>query len=243
LPSPPLILVSASPRRRDLLSRLTKDFQVGHSTVEERDESGLDTLPLYPIALPSPFEIGPEADPRLWSWRKVIDYVNMEAAHLQDAFLLGADTVVVARTELLGKPRNSEDALRMLRLLSDDSHFVTTGYCLLTLRAGKIREPRLGTVSAEVVMKKSTPEQLAAYIRTGEPYDKAGAYALQGLGGELVREVRGCRTTVIGLPICVVRAELETLGLNLEPTPFGGYCEACAYTRNAPNTSLPTKRP
>jgi septum formation protein len=200
---------------------------VGHSTVEERGEAELPILALEPLPLPSPFSIGPESDPRLWSWRKALDYVTHASGDLSGAVILAADTVVVSRTELLGKPKSRDDALRMLQLLSGDSHFVTTGYCLLLLHDGNVKSYKVGAVSAEVVMKQNTTEQIEAYVDTGEPYDKAGAYALQGLGGELVGEVRGCRTTVIGLPLCAMRRELELLRLPLERTAPGGYCAAC----------------
>jgi septum formation protein len=227
LPTPRIVLVSASPRRRDLLSRLAGRFEVGHSTIEELGETDLPVLALDPIQLPAPFNIAPESDPRLWSWRKAIDYIRHAIGDLSGAVILAADTVVVSRAELLGKPKSRDDALRMLQLLSGDSHFVTTGYCVLTVHDGTVESYKLGAVSSEVVMKRNTSNQIGAYVDTGEPYDKAGAYALQGLGGELVREVRGCRTTVIGLPLCAIRLELELLRLPLEPVPPSGYCEAC----------------
>jgi len=126
------------------------------------------------------------------------------------AIVLGADTIVVLDGALLGKPSGAEDAARMLRALRGRAHEVVTGVALV--RAGG--EPREATdaVSTRVTMAPYSDRQIEAYLATGEPFDKAGAYAVQGLGGRLVESVDGCLTNVVGLPLTTTRRLLEAWG-------------------------------
>lgn len=143
------------------------------------------------------------------------------------SILLGADTVVVAAEKLLGKPTDREDADAMLRLLRGHEHYVVTGFVLLLTGEDGDKVLHSEAVSAKVTMRAFSEDELNTYLDTDEPYDKAGAYALQGLGGKLVESVQGCRTTVIGLPVCRVRDALHEAGVGLLPDTDGGYCAFC----------------
>ena len=126
------------------------------------------------------------------------------------AVVLGADTEVVLDGRYLGKPRDAADAARMLRALSGRTHEVVTGLALVDARSG--REQTLA-VTTRVTMLDASDDEIAAYVATGEPLDKAGAYAVQGLGARLVARVDGCFTNVVGLPVETARRLLERWGL------------------------------
>jgi septum formation protein len=126
------------------------------------------------------------------------------------AVVLGADTEVVLDGRYLGKPRDAADAARMLRQLSGRTHEVVTGLALVDAPSG--REETLA-VTTRVTMIDASAEEIAAYVATGEPLDKAGAYAVQGLGAQLVARVDGCFTNVVGLPVETTRQLLRRWGL------------------------------
>jgi septum formation protein len=146
-----------------------------------------------------------------------------------EAIVLAADTVVIAPGELLGKPGDIEDALRMLTLLRGQAHYVATGFVLVRREGTTPRTLHVEAVLAKVTMRQFSAEELQGYVATGEHSDKAGAYALQGLGGRLIESVEGCVTTVIGLPLCAVRAALTASQVDVLPRPVGGYCNFCAH--------------
>jgi nucleoside triphosphate pyrophosphatase len=129
------------------------------------------------------------------------------------AVVLGADTEVVLDGRLLGKPRDAADAARMLRDLRGREHQVITGLAIVETGLGG--EPRWETasVTTRVRMADYGDDEIEAYVATGEPLDKAGAYAAQGLGGRLVAAVDGCFTNVVGLPLTATRALLAGRGL------------------------------
>lgn len=223
-----MVLASLSPRRRELLSKLLSYFDVLTSPVEETGDSRVPQWLLEPVRLPAPFAIAAQSDPRLWAWRKASDVLNRHGESFDGgALLLGADTVVVARERLLGKPADRRDASEMLRLLRGREHYVVTGFVLLQAEEAGATTLHAEAVSSKVTMKAFSEAELTAYLQTGEPYDKAGAYALQGLGGNLVERVQGCHTNVIGLPVCRVRSALERAGVELHAYPEGGYCHFC----------------
>jgi septum formation protein len=136
--------------------------------------------------------------------------------------VLGADTVVIMDEILLGKPTDDEDAARMLRLLSGRSHLVTTGVCLV--KAGdrtqkKVRESEFSggwvdvrSETTQVWMEKLSKEEIKAYVATGEPTDKAGAYAIQGQASRWISRIQGCYFNVVGLPVPVVYRMLREAG-------------------------------
>ncbi len=140
--------------------------------------------------------------------------------------VLAADTVVVSAQGVLNKPVNAADAACMLRLLRGARHVVVTGYCVLS--PGSSVPVAISATVSQVTMRTFTEAQLAAYVETGESLDKAGAYAVQGLGRSLVGKVEGCMANVIGLPICEVREALSENGADLLPYLEGGYCAYCS---------------
>lgn len=139
------------------------------------------------------------------------------AGRARPAVILGADTEVVLDGRLLGKPHDAADAARMLRELRGREHEVITGLALVDLPAvGPAPEPETASVTSRVRMGEYSDGEIAAYVATGEPLDKAGGYAVQGLGGRLVAAVDGCLTNVIGLPLQTTRALLARHGFRSE---------------------------
>jgi septum formation protein len=130
------------------------------------------------------------------------------------AVVLGADTEVVLDGRLLGKPRDAADATRMLRELRGRRHEVITGLAIVELGPpGSASRQETASVTSRVRMAEYSDAEIESYVATGEPLDKAGGYAVQGLGGRLVAEVEGCLTNVIGLPLTTTRGLLERRGL------------------------------
>ncbi len=176
-----LILASQSPRRKYLLEQAGLTFRVIPSRIDESD------LPLLP----------PADYVRRLAEAKARDV----ATKYRDSWVLGADTIVAVDDRLLGKPASAPDAREMLRRLSGKTHQVFTGFCLVHERGTHC----LGdTVRTDVTFKTLTAPEIDWYINTGEPFDKAGAYAIQGLGTFLVRRIDGSYTNVVGLPVCEV---------------------------------------
>lgn len=226
--APTLVLASASPRRRELLGKLLPTFDVLTSHVEEKGDTRMPDWAIEPISLPTGFLVSPQDDPRLWAWRKATDVLRRHRKDVSlGTILLGADTVVVAPGRLLGKPADRGDARDMLQLLRGREHYVVTGFVLLQAMKDSNTTLHAEAVSTKVTMRLFEEHELTDYLDTDEPYDKAGAYALQGLGGRLVERVEGCRTNVIGLPVCQVRTALERAGLAILEYPQEGYCDFC----------------
>ena len=124
-------------------------------------------------------------------------------------WILAADTVVVIENEMLGKPHEPQEAQRMLQRLSGKEHLVATGFCLLNRSIPNLRERE---VTTRVKFKVLSPEEIHWYIQTGEPFDKAGGYAIQGRAAFMVQEIHGSYTNVVGLPLCEVLEALEETG-------------------------------
>jgi septum formation protein len=223
-----LILASGSPRRIELLARLVPSFTSVSSGAEESGSVHAPPFALPPLVLAPPFPVATEDDPRLWAWRKAETVLSDVAAPSQrDSIVLAADTIVVGPGHVLNKPADIEDARRMLDLLRGTYHYVVTGFVLARRSGESIEALHQEAVVSTVFMRDFSQNELEAYIATEEPYDKAGAYALQGLGGKLVENVAGCLNNVIGLPLCAVRSALFVHGTDVLPYPFGGYCAHC----------------
>jgi len=126
-----------------------------------------------------------------------------------DSWVLGADTVVYIDGTILGKPKRREEALSLLRRLSGQEHTVLTGFSVLNISKGKGER---GAVETAVKVKPLSPVEMEWYVKTGEPFDKAGAYAIQGIGSFMIESIRGSYTNVIGLPVCEVMEVLVRLG-------------------------------
>jgi MAF protein len=143
-----------------------------------------------------------------------------------DAIVLGADTIVVARGRALGKPRDAEDAVRMLRALRGRTHSVVTAICVQDPAGGQL----LDSVTTRVQMRPYGDDEIAAYVRSGDPFDKAGAYAIQHAGFQPVATFVGCYSNVVGLPLCLVADFLERVGLRQRWETPGG----CQHRLHAP---------
>jgi septum formation protein len=225
---PKIILASGSPRRLELMRRIVSDYTALASAVEDAGSDREPEFSIPPLFLAPPFPVAPQQDPRLWAWRKAADVAEIHGDMIEpDSLILGADTVVVGPGRLLGKPEDRSDALEMLRLLSGGPHYVVTGVALLRVAGGNLKILHHEAVISTVFMRAYGEDELERYVATSEPYDKAGAYALQGEGGRLVASVEGCMNNVIGLPICAVRRALATNGAQVLPYPYGGYCAHC----------------
>jgi len=185
---PRLILASASPRRAELLRNAAISFEVERSDIHEA---------------PFPGEI-----PLQYAQRLARDKATAVLARHLDALVLGADTVVVVDEHLLEKPANDEDAARMLRLLSGRTHQVVTGICLAA--AGFERTEAEVTMVTFTTMSES---EIAEYIASGEPMDKAGAYGIQGIASRWVERIEGDYFNVVGLPVARLYRMLGKLQL------------------------------
>jgi septum formation protein len=227
---PPLVLASASPRRRELLGLLRAPFRIIATDAEEQEHLPapeiLAALPPCPVPLAT--------HPTLLAWRKA----DAACAEAPDSVIIGADTIVVLDGDVLGKPRDPEHARAMLRRLSGRTHTVYTGLVVIRQKIedwrAEVGDPPanlqspvsnllLDLEASDVLVDRLTDEEIAAYVATGEPMDKAGAYGIQGLGGRLVREVHGSYTCVVGLPLIKVRQALDATGFAGLADPTDAY--------------------
>ncbi|GAA0334007.1 Maf family protein [Bacillus carboniphilus] len=183
----PLILASGSPRRSELLKQMDVSFQVHKSGADE--------------SLPP--NIRPQDAVTELSSRKALEVASQYPNH----FVLGADTVVSIQNEILGKPETEEEAFTMLKKLSDTTHQVFTGVTLVV--NGQAHSFYEGT---DVTFWTLSDEEIKQYIKTGEPFDKAGGYGIQGKGAYFVKEIKGDFYTVMGLPIAKTIRQLKQFG-------------------------------
>jgi septum formation protein len=179
------ILASASPRRREILQSVGLNFKIIPAHVNEDYLTGES----------------PQQHVRRLSYNKAITIAEKN----QNAWVLGADTIVVIDGIILGKPKNKTQAKDMLEKLSGREHKVFTGFTI-ALMESEIYKTKV--IQSTVRFKIIRPEEIKWYINCDEPYDKAGGYAIQGRGAYFIRSIRGSYTNVIGLPLCEV---LETL--------------------------------
>jgi septum formation protein len=183
-----LILASESPRRRELLGGLGLAF--------ETVVSGIDETPLDGE---SPVE---------HAMRLAREKALAVSRNRPGALVIGADTVVIINGEVLGKPEDASHARQMLTKLSGRKHRVITGFALVEDSIVLVNE----SVSSHVLFMEIPPDELEWYLRTKEPYDKAGAYAVQGIGALFIREIEGSFTNVIGLPLAELVEALKRIG-------------------------------
>jgi septum formation protein len=175
----PLILASASPRRRELLTAAGFTFEVDVADVDETRH------PAEPAGA--------------YARRVALAKAQVVAARRPDAVVLGADTVVVLDDEVLGKPVDDADAVRMLTVLSGRQHRVLTAVALVG------QGTSLDTIEETLVwMQALTPTEIVAYVESGEPRDKAGAYGIQGRASRFIPKIEGSYTNVVGLPVAAV---------------------------------------
>jgi septum formation protein len=185
-----IVLASESPRRVDILRSLGISFSIIPPDIDERRKTD-ETIRDYVL------RIGHEKAKKV-------------GTHFPDKWVIGADTVVVYKGKVLGKPRNEEEAMEMLTMLRGRWHKVLTGYCILNMSKQTSCQD---VVETRVFIKDLTDEEIRRYIKTSEPFDKAGSYAVQGKGGFMVKEIKGSYSNVVGLPICEVTDILLSLGI------------------------------
>jgi septum formation protein len=135
--------------------------------------------------------------------------VSDVAGQYPDRWVIAADTIVYINGLILGKPGNPKEAIEMLRSLSAREHRVLTGFSVCHLKQGKRDQ---GVVETVVKVKTLTPVEMEWYVQTGEPFDKAGGYAIQGMGSFMIESIRGSYTNVVGLPVCELTQMLSRLG-------------------------------
>lgn len=186
----PLILASSSPRRRELLQTLGLSFTIITSDVDETTAEHL-----------SASEVVEEL-----SLRKAKEV----ASRLTEGVVLGSDTVVVLDDQILGKPVDEMDAYRMLSMLQGQEHTVYSGVALIDVETGRAEVSHSLT---HVRIRALTEQEIKSYIATGEPMDKAGSYAIQGIGATIVEGINGDYFTVVGLPLGLTSTLLTRFGM------------------------------
>ncbi|MFW5650550.1 MAG: Maf family protein [Acetivibrio ethanolgignens] len=192
-----IILASASPRRRELMDVLELPYEVIPSTKEEVITSTIPADVVKELSFIKAEDVAQKA------------VLKTENSEEELALVIGADTVVACDNEILGKPKNEENAKEMLRKLAGRSHSVFTGIALLWIKDGKIAKTVNKAVETKVLVEAMSEEEIAAYVATGEPMDKAGAYAIQGKFAPYIRGIEGDYYNVVGFPICTVRKEIR----------------------------------
>ncbi len=191
-----LILASKSPRRYELLRQVGLDFDVVPSGIEEDIVQGES----------------PEQHVLRLAKAKVLDV----GSQYPDRWVIAADTIVSIDRFILGKPKSHEEAVKMLYLLSGKEHSVLTGFSVRHLGKGKVD---WGAVETMVKVRSLSPVEMEWYVETGEPFDKAGGYAIQGIGSFMIEMIRGSYTNVVGLPLCELIQMLNRLGaITFPPT-------------------------
>ncbi|PLX86628.1 MAG: septum formation inhibitor Maf [Desulfuromonas sp.] len=186
-----IVLASASPRRRELLASVGIEFDVVPSRAPEEELPG-ETPEQHVIRL---------------SRDKAREVASRD--DVAGRWFIGSDTIVLRDGDILGKPKDAPEAADMLRSLSGRSHRVLSGYAVHDRHDGGCVA---GAAVTAVRFKELTEQEIAGYIATGEPFDKAGSYAIQGIGAFMVLAIEGSYTNVVGLPLCEVVEVLENLG-------------------------------
>jgi septum formation protein len=185
----PIILASKSPRRKDLLCQVGLDFHVDPAEVDER--------------------VLPNEVPEGYAVRVALEKARITASRTGAGIVIAADTIVVIDDEILGKPEDAQHAERMLKRLSGKAHRVITG---LAVMDAATERTLTRTSITRVWFRRLTPQEIASYIATGEPLDKAGAYGIQGRASKFIRGIEGCYFNVVGLPVPLVYEMLKSLG-------------------------------
>ena len=199
-----LILASASPRRRELLTQTGYEFEVQPAHINEDLQPGEDAI-AYVVRLARDkaqavfnqlSNVGaPGLDSETWESTRSMP---------RSLIVLGADTTVTLDSHILAKPEDAADAARMLRMLSGRTHRVITGVAVATANGVEVAAEVTG-----VQFRTLSDEEISAYVLTGEPMDKAGAYGIQGLAAKWIPRVEGCYFNVVGLPLSLVATMLE----------------------------------
>ena len=185
-----IVLASESTRRVDILRTLGISFSIMPPGIDEHRK---------------PYE-----SPKDYVLRIAYEKARKVGDLFPDKWIIGADTVVVHKGKVLGKPKADGDAVAMLKRLRANWHKVFTGYCILNASKQIVYQD---VAETKVFIKDLTDDEIAKYVGTSEPFDKAGSYAVQGRGGYMVKEIKGSYSNVVGLPICEITEALLSLGI------------------------------
>jgi len=185
-----LVLASSSPRRQELMEMMRLDFTIVPSKIEEEEYSGLKPVDLV---------------------RELARAKAEEVAELvEEAVVVGSDTIVVLDGVVIGKPVDQSEAVKMLKKMQDRQHTVITGLAVCDSSSGKAS---VDYDKTEVFMMPMSEKDISSYVNTGEPMDKAGAYGIQGIGGAFIEKIVGSYFTVMGLPIHKLAVMLKEYGI------------------------------
>lgn len=202
-----IILASASPRRKELLEQIGLQFDICPAKGEEVITK---TIPYEVVQ-----ELASQKAKEVAGMVKAYEASHEELVTPQDIMVIGADTIVAYENQILGKPKDEEDAFRVLSMLSGNKHAVYTGVSIVLLGAsGKAGELTFYE-KTDVVMRGMSEEEIRRYIATGEPMDKAGAYGIQGKCAIYIDKIVGDYNNVVGLPIAAIYRELKKLGIDI----------------------------
>ncbi len=185
-----IILASLSPRRREILKKLRLPFTTEGSGHEE--------------------DLKLKLNPHDLAKHLALRKAEAVAKRHKNAIIIGADTIVVLKGRVLGKPESAADARKMLGRLSGKAHTVITGFAIIDTKTG---EKVSKACETRVHFRKLTAREIAEYVRTREPLDMAGSYAIQGMGGAFIKRIEGDYYTVVGLPLSILADELRKFGL------------------------------
>lgn len=187
-----IILASASPRRKELLEKIGLEFEVEAGNGQE--------------------ETSPAIEPHKLVLQNSVKKAESVAANHKNAIVISADTIGVIDNLILGKPHTADEARKMLRQISGRSHLVITGFTVLDTSTRKIVS---ATVDTTVYIGELTSQEIDTYVKTGEPLDKAGSYAIQGLGAVIVEKIEGDYYNVMGLPLHALSEALKEFGIKV----------------------------
>jgi len=187
-----IILASASPRRKELLEKIGLRFKVEPSHYEEDMHS--------------------ELEPHEFARKISLEKAAAVASKHKNAIVIAADTFIVFGGQILGKPHTESDARKMLGTINGMSHSVITGFSIMDTGKNKTITK---SVETKIHIRKLTPAEIDAYVKSKEPLDKAGAYAIQGLGAVFVERIEGDYFNVIGLPLSALTEALKEFGINI----------------------------
>lgn len=187
-----IILASASPRRKALLAQIGLEFTVDTDAQEDSLSEGLE-----------PHQLAREIS---------LKKAQSVAGKYPDAIIIAADTFGVIDGRILGKPESESEARVMLKRISGRRHDVITGFTILETKTARTFSD---SVETRVFIKRLTPAQIESYVKSGEPQDKAGAYAIQGLGAVIVERIEGDYSNVVGLPLSALAEALKGFGVNV----------------------------
>lgn len=187
-----IILASASPRRKEILENTGLKFKVVKSNFKEYVDQNLK--------------------PHEFVKKLSLEKAKVVFENYKDAIVIAADTIVVSRGKILGKPKDEKEAQKMLELLSNKSHLIITGF---TIISSDLKRPITKSEDTKIYMKKITGKEIESYIRTREFVDKAGAYAIQGKARKFIEKIDGDLFNAIGLPLKSLMKELKKLGVEM----------------------------